>query len=274
MENKKEILTLAQNGDINAFQKLFAEFQDQLKSYLFRMTASRADAEDLAHDTFIQSFDKVSSFKGQSSLKTWVFRIGTNLAYNLLGKRKRWSSDVSQKAKDLVQTTPQLAQNLQHVNRSDPHGSYEIKEHIDTCFTCTAKVLSIDNQIAVLLKDLYDFTIIEIQTIMGLSQGQVKYLLQRSRSTMSHIFESKCALINKNGSCHQCSELNGWFNPKQDQYAAKLSLKMTRQTGTSTEHLFWLRTELVKAIDPLTSPGHALQEQLLNCNRLAMKETS
>ena len=70
----------ALNGDINAFQSLFAAFQPQLKSYLYRLLANRNDAEDLTHDTFIRAFDQLHTFKGESTLKTWVFRIATNLA--------------------------------------------------------------------------------------------------------------------------------------------------------------------------------------------------
>jgi RNA polymerase sigma-70 factor, ECF subfamily len=48
MENSnEEILKNALSGDINAFQILFSAFQNQLKSYLFRLTANRNDAEDL-----------------------------------------------------------------------------------------------------------------------------------------------------------------------------------------------------------------------------------
>ena len=101
MENQKEQnLKNALSGDINAFQVLFSEFQSQLKSYLFRLTANRNDAEDLTHDTFIKAYDKLSTFKGEASLKTWVFQIATNLSYNYLNRQKRWTSDVSEQAKN------------------------------------------------------------------------------------------------------------------------------------------------------------------------------
>ncbi|MEO1438106.1 MAG: sigma-70 family RNA polymerase sigma factor, partial [Bacteroidota bacterium] len=131
MEHNNQ-LELAMQGDIHAFQSLFVAFQDPLKSYLFRMTANRADAEDLAHDAFIRAFDKINSFSGKSSLKTWVFQIATNLALNFLKKKKRWTPDVSQKAKELVLNAPALAQSIEQVAQQSPFGRYEIKEHIDT----------------------------------------------------------------------------------------------------------------------------------------------
>ncbi len=266
-------LQAAQSGDINAFQQLFAEFQDALRSYLFRLLASRADADDLLHDTFIRAFDKLDSFKGDSSLKTWVFTIATRLAYNQLDRRKRWMEDVSEQAKALVLAQAPLAASLERVAQTSPYGRYEIKEHIDTCFTCISKTLPIENQVALILKDIYDFTVPEIMGILGKTEGVVKYLLQDGRRTLVEIFDRRCALINKDGICHQCSELNGWFNPKQHQQEALMKIKMARASKKyDREALYQLRTELVKAIDPLRSEGNELQEALMDCNRMVMGE--
>lgn len=70
MENNN-ILESAITGDINAFQTLFDGFQNQLKSYLYRLLTDRNDVDDLTHDTFIKAFNKISTFNHESSLKTW-----------------------------------------------------------------------------------------------------------------------------------------------------------------------------------------------------------
>ncbi len=273
MKPHKDTLIRAIAGDINAFQELFVQFQDQLKSYLYRILASRAEAEDIAHDTFIKAYDKLDSFQQRSSLKTWVFQIATHLAYNELKKRKRWTEDVSQQAKELVLSHPALAQKIELVHQHSICGAYEIKEHIDTCFTCISKNLPIEHQVALLLKDVYDFAIKEIMQILDKSEGQVKYLIQVARQSMTDIFDKRCALVNKNGVCHQCSELNGWFNPKQNQQEAKLKVNMVRDAEKmDKKDLFEMRVALIKAIDPLKSSGNELQEVLLNCNRMAMGE--
>lgn len=266
-------LQKAMEGDIHAFQKLFANFQEPLRSYLFRLTASRNDADDLTHDTFIRAFDKLSSFRGQSSLKTWVFQIATNLSYNMLQKRKRWTVDVTQKAKELVMENAQLRESLGRFPSTSEYARYEIKEHIDTCFTCIAKNLPIENQVALILKDIYDFALKEIMAIMSLSEGKVKYLIQNARNTLGEIFEQRCALIHKNGVCHQCSELNMWFNPQQNEQEAKVKTQMGKVSDKyDREALLALRTQLIKQIDPLKSPGNELQGKLMDCNRMAMGE--
>ena len=148
-----------------------------------------------------------------------------------------------------------------------------MKEHIDTCFTCISKNLPIENQIAIMLKDIYDFTVTEICQIIDKTEGVVKYLLQDGRKTMINIFDNRCALVNKNGVCHQCTELNGWFNPKENQQQELMKLDLVKGSKKyDREELYNIRTKLVKAIDPLRSNGSELQEILLNCNRMAMGE--
>jgi RNA polymerase sigma-70 factor, ECF subfamily len=273
--NDEQTLKDALAGDINAFQQLFSAFQSQLKSYLYRLLANRNDAEDITHDTFIKAFDKLSSFKGESSLKTWVFQIATHLAYNYLQRKKRWTPDVSEQAKRLVLETESLRNTINRVHATSPFAQYEIKEHIDTCFTCISKNLPIENQLAVILKDVYNFSVAEICLILVKTEGVVKYLLQDGRKTMTEIFDERCALVNKNGICHQCSELNGWFNPKQNQQEALMKLDLVRMSKKhSREELYHLRANLVKSIDPLRSAGSDLQEVLLTCNRIAMGEAA
>ena len=272
-KSEAKLLKKAIKGDINAYQQLFGKFQDQLKSYLFRLMANRADAEDIAHDTFIKAFDKLNGFNQQSSLKTWVFQIATHQAYNELKKRKRWTVTVKSEAKELVQSRPELAEHIQRVHSTSEYGKFEIKEHIDTCFTCMSKTLPIENQVTIILKDIYDFTVPEIMKILDESEGTIKYSIQRARSTLNHIFEERCAFINKNGICNQCSELNGWMNPKQNAQEEKMKIRMIKNAGNvEAEKLLALRIELVKNINPLKSNGHELQEVLLNCNRMVMKE--
>lgn len=275
MINEEQTLKDALNGDINAFHQLFLGFRDQLKSYLYRLLTNRNDADDLTQDTFVRAYEKIHLFRGDSSLKTWVFQIATNLAYNHLQKQKRWTPDVVEQAKHLVLSDQHLAEAIVSVAETSPEGKYTIKEHIDTCFTCIAKNLPIENQIALILKDVYDFSITDIELILDKTEGVVKYLLQNARQTMIDIFDQRCALINKNGVCHQCSELNGWFNPRQNQQEELMQINLVKGSKKyNRNELYAMRAALVKHIDPLRSEGHELQEILLKCNRLAMGEVS
>src|ERR1700761_6822859 len=253
---RDDILKTAIEGDINAFQTLFAEFQPQLKPYLYRLLADRNDVDDLTHDTFIRAFSKIATFNQESSLKTWVFKIATNLAYDHLRKLKRWQSDAQDQGANLARGSDEIKQAFRIINQSSNAGVYEMKEHIDYCFTCISKTLPIENQVVLILKDIYDFQVREICLILDKTEGVIKHLLNDARTTMTDIFDHRCALINKEGVCHQCSHINEIFNPKQDQQEALMKLELVKASKKyNREELFALRALLVKAIDPLHASG-------------------
>jgi RNA polymerase sigma-70 factor (ECF subfamily) len=262
-----ELLKRAQAGEIRAFHTLFSEFQPQLKSYLYRLLANRNDVEDVAHDVFILAFENIGSFRAEASLKTWVFTIATNHARRHLKQRKRWVTDTFERTRDTAYEEPDVMQAIMHANQHAPQGVYEIREHIDYCFTCVSKMLPLEQQIALILKDIYDFKVKEIAGIMDTTYGVVKHLLHSARKTMIAIFDDTCALVSKRGVCNQCSELNGKFNPKQDRQAKLMKIKMVKDRSSyNVKELYALRAELVKGIDPLQAEGADLHEALMNIN--------
>ena len=258
------LLQQAQAGDIRAFHTLFSEFQAQLKSYLYRLLANRNDMEDVAQDVFISAFENIASFRGDASLKTWVFTIATNHARKQLKDRKRWLTDTFERTRQLAHQETSVMQAIDYAHQQAPQGMYEIREHIDYCFTCVSKMLPIEQQIALILKDIYGFKIKEIGLIMEATQSRVKHFLRNARQTMIGIFDETCALVHKNGVCNQCSELNGRFNPKQDKQAELMKVKWVKNRDKhTTQELYQLRAKLVRGIDPLQANGADLHEVML-----------
>ncbi|MBT1697341.1 sigma-70 family RNA polymerase sigma factor [Fulvivirgaceae bacterium PWU4] len=273
MMEREKILQSALAGDINAFQTLFAEFQNQLKSYLYRLLTDRNDVNDLAHDTFIKAYTKISTFNQESSLKTWVFKIATNLAYDHLRKSKRWQTDAQDRAANLAIGSEEIRKVFWMVHDTSPAGAYEMREHIDYCFTCISKTLPIEKQVALILRNIYDFQVKEICLILDKTEGVIKHLLNDAKNTMTDIFEHRCALVNQNGVCHQCSHINEIFNPKQNQQEELMKLELVKASKKyNREQLFELRTLLAKAIDPLNAAGTDFHEEIMRCLRTAIGE--
>jgi RNA polymerase sigma-70 factor (ECF subfamily) len=262
-----ELLKNAQEGDIRAFHTLFSEFHPQLKSYLYRLLADRNDMEDLAHDVFIKAFENLPTFRAEASLKTWVFTIATNLARQHRKTQTRWHTDTLERTRVYAHSNPDVMQSIDFAHQFTPHRVYEIREHIDYCFTCVSKMLKIEQQIALILKDVYGFKVKEIAVIMDKTYGVVKHLIHDARKTMIDIFDDTCAFVSKRGVCNQCSELNGRFNPKQDTRAEKMKIKMVRdRLKHNRTELYNLRRELVRTMDPLHSNGSDLHEAFLKIN--------
>ena len=249
----------------------FEECRPQLKSYILRMTASVEDAEDIVQDTFIKAFSNMGSFNGDSSLKTWIFAIASNLAKDLLRSKKRWPENVSDICKSAAMSNQQFFGEAMNISMTSPQGNFEIKEHITFCFTCVTKSLPLEQHIVLLLKEVYEFKVKEIAEIVDTTEAMVKYYLHVSRSKMIDIFQGKCALINKEGTCHQCTELNGIFNPKQKAQEELAKIEMVRAAESQDkEHLFDLRMKIVRGIDPFESAASELQLHHLKHNKGVM----
>lgn len=75
-------LALARAGDEGAFGELVREHQHMIHALAFRMTGSAQDAADLAQDTFVKAWQRLGTFRGDSSFATWIHRIALNLCLN------------------------------------------------------------------------------------------------------------------------------------------------------------------------------------------------
>ena len=247
------------------FEEAFVAFSPQLHSYLLRIAGNAQDAEDIAHDAYLKALKNLDNFLGKSSIKTWIFTIATNLLRDHQRARKRWSASCQENARYDAYAHPSRVDKMKEISVKSAAGAFVLKEHIDFCFTCMAKTLSIEQQIALILKDIYEFTMVEIMEITRLTEGKVKHAIADSRKIMIEIFEDKCTLVSKKGVCFQCSELNSIFNPRQNAQLEIQRLKMKKgsEKKNSKEHLFRLRTDLVKAIDPLNCQGTDLHNYFL-----------
>ena len=66
-------------NDEAAFNEVVARYKTKIYNYVYRMTGSSEDAEDLTQEVFIRMYTSIDSFRGQSNLNTWLFRIAGNL---------------------------------------------------------------------------------------------------------------------------------------------------------------------------------------------------
>jgi RNA polymerase sigma-70 factor (ECF subfamily) len=249
----------------------FESFQGELKSFILRMTASVQDAEDLVQETYLKAHAKIDTFRGDSSLKTWVFTIASNLVKDLLKSQKRWPETVTDICKEAALGNVQFFEEAMTIRQTSPQGQFEIKEHIACCFTCVSKSLPIEQHLTLLLKEVYGFKVKEIAQILDQTEAMVKYYLHVARKRMIEIFDNRCSLINKAGVCYQCTELNGIFNPKQKAQEELMKIDMARQADSkSREELFDLRLKILQELDPFESGAADLQLHHLEHNRRVM----
>jgi RNA polymerase sigma-70 factor (ECF subfamily) len=92
-ESDLDLVKRAQCGDSDAFASLFHAHKAKVYSVCLRMTNNTAEAEDLTQDAFLQVFRKLATFRGDSALSTWLYRIAVNTV--LMHFRKKALKQVS-----------------------------------------------------------------------------------------------------------------------------------------------------------------------------------
>lgn len=83
-------------GDTAAFDEIMIRYERQIYRICYRFVDNREDAMDLAQDVFIKAFEHLASFRRESSLKTWLYRIAMNHCINHVKKHKQEFVEVTE----------------------------------------------------------------------------------------------------------------------------------------------------------------------------------
>ena len=92
-----------QADDAEAFDEIVARYKDGVYNYVWRMVSNRDDAEDLAQEAFVRAFRAIKTFRREANLRTWLYRIATNLCvdkYRRAGLERQLLVPMEQKLKD------------------------------------------------------------------------------------------------------------------------------------------------------------------------------
>jgi len=91
VDDFKEILKSISNGDKKAFQILYNSFCNKIYNTSLSYLQNKQDAEEVMQDVFIKIYQKAATFKGESSVSTWIYKITVNTSLNFLKRKKRFS---------------------------------------------------------------------------------------------------------------------------------------------------------------------------------------
>jgi len=171
------------SGDSLAYDTLVTRYSGQIYGLLFRLTQDAEEAADLTQDTFLQVLRSVRKFRGDSELKTWLFRIAINESRNRFRwwKRRKRESTVSLDAQPVRDGLP-LNETLAD-SSEDPERALirrQERERIERALND----LPLSFREAVVLCDVEGQSYQEIATILGINIGTVKSRIARGREEM------------------------------------------------------------------------------------------
>jgi RNA polymerase sigma factor (sigma-70 family) len=87
---EQAIISRAQQGDQQAFYQLYQKYHRKVYAICWRMLADKDSAEDVCQEVFVQLWQKISNFRGDSKFSTWLHSVTSNIVLGHLRKNKNW----------------------------------------------------------------------------------------------------------------------------------------------------------------------------------------
>jgi len=180
-EEDARILRGLRAGIETAYEELIERYEQPVYNVAFRLLGNQTDACDVVQEVFLKIFRGVSGFRGQSSLRTWVYRIAVNEAHN----HRRWFSRHCRHEVPIERETVDHEGNYEFAQDPGP-SPYELARDSETRVFIEQALTRINPvfRTAVVLRDIQNLPYEEIAEILQVSLGTVKSRILRGREAL------------------------------------------------------------------------------------------
>ena len=170
---------------------------DKLYAYIFRLTESHHDTEDVMQNAFIKAYTKIHQFTGNAKLSTWVYRIATKEAYRYMEKWRKLPLKTIVEKRGISEK--EFFKSLEYTHNFDDQ--MIIEEMREKCIFGFLKCVPKRQRICFLIKTCLGLKNREIAEIMDTTEGNVKVLLHRGKKQLQEMFDMRCSLIDPEKPC-------------------------------------------------------------------------
>ena len=173
---ERTLVKACSKGDIKAQRLIYESYGPQLMGLCMRYAGNREDAEEIFHDALIKVYNNIRNFKFESTLKTWIARIGINTALDFLRKKKKtlFLGHISDYDKELADVD--IPQEV----------SLEAEEAMKLL-----KTMPVHQQVIINLFVIEEMSHKEIATQLGISEEASRVQLSRAKKVLTNIINSK-----------------------------------------------------------------------------------
>jgi RNA polymerase sigma-70 factor (ECF subfamily) len=164
----------AQSGDSDAFRLLVEQHSRAIFRLAFRMTGNEQDAEDVVQETFLRAYRQLSRYEARSSFSTWLYRIASNYALDLIRMRKRHEDRRergSSEDHDILLTVPETSPGPDRVLYG-----FQVKDKVNAALD----ELSAQERAAFVLRHFEGLSIEEIGQSLGTGTNATKHSIFRA----------------------------------------------------------------------------------------------
>jgi RNA polymerase sigma-70 factor (ECF subfamily) len=167
----------------------------ELNAYCYRMLGSAFEAEDAVQDTMVRAWRNYDKFEGRSSLRSWLYRIATNVCFDLLNGRQRRARPMDLGPASSADST--LGPPLGEVTwiepipdgrvlptQGDPAELAELRETVRLAFVAALQHLPPRQRAVLILREVLQWKAAEVAELLGTTVASVNRALPRARATL------------------------------------------------------------------------------------------
>ena len=183
-------------GGGQALAEDLEQYRRELTGYCYRMLGSVFDAEDAVQETIVRAWRGIEGFEGRSGMRSWLYRIATNVCLDQLRGSQRRASPMdmgpSSTADSFTRATLPEATWIQPMpdarvlpEYGDPAEVAASKETVRLAFVAALQYLPARQRVVLILRDVLHWQAAEVAELLETSVAAVNSALQRARATMS-----------------------------------------------------------------------------------------
>jgi RNA polymerase sigma-70 factor (ECF subfamily) len=172
LADERVLLARLRSGDGGAFEELVTTYQHRLFGVALRMLGNRAEAEEIAQETFLRAHRALGEFRGEARLGTWLYAIASRLCLNRLASGARRHERLDETA--LLQRAAEGGDAAAALERTE----------LQAALQEAVAALPEERRIVVILRDLEGLAYEEIAEVLGLPLNTVRTRLHRARGDL------------------------------------------------------------------------------------------
>ena len=177
--------------DERAFNELVRAYERRVFALVLRMLGNRAEAEDLAQEVFVQVFKAIGTFRGESKLSTWIYRIAVNLCKNRTKYLRVRHTDEQDQLEDVAERVPLGAARKANVGQVERPDEMVAGKQVEQIVAQAITEIEQTFRECLVLRDVEELSYEEIGEITGLPPGTVKSRIFRARAQLKELVEKR-----------------------------------------------------------------------------------
>jgi len=183
-----DLIERAGRGDADAFEQLLSAQEGRMYAVALRMCGNREDAQDCMQEAMIRIYRAISSFKGQSSFSTWVYRVTMNSCLDELRRRK---------ARTATSLDAMVENGFAPTDESDTPERHTLQAEQRRLLEKTIAELPEDMRAAIVLRDIQGCSYDEIAQVLETNVGTIKSRISRGRERLRGILSQQPELFGR-----------------------------------------------------------------------------